>query len=489
VEYHYGRWADRVHPEDLPRVQETARRCIQEHTLLEVQYRIIWPDGSLHWVETKGVCLLDSHGKADRVIGVVTDITDRKAAEEELRRSRDELERIVLERTAALAETNRELQMEIQERMAAEEQLITSLEATHDLYENAPCGYHSLDADGVIVRINDTELRWLGYRRDEVIGKAKFSELLTPESRRAFQKSFSLLKEDGQVNDLVFEMVRKDGSILPVLLNASAVTDPDGNYVMSRSTVFDITERRKAEKEALHSAHLASIGELAAGVAHEINNPVNAVINYAQILVNKGDKQRKEYEFAGEIVKEGGRIATIVSSLLSFSRKSGDELLLVRMDEMLNAALTLMATQLQKDGIALKVTLPGGLPEIMAVPQQIQQVLLNLISNARYALNKKQQGPDSRKALEIRCDTEQKANGLMMRITFWDNGIGIPADILEKVTDAFFTTKPAKEGTGLGLSICSNIVMRHGGSLTISSEEGHYTEVAIVLPTAGRDTA
>jgi len=117
-----------------------------------------------------------------------------------------------------------------------------------DLYEHAPCGYHSLDADGVYVRVNDTELAWLGYARDEVIGTLKFRDLLTPASRRVFEQAFPKFKAEGEVRDVEFELCRKDGSVLPVSVSATAMFDADGRYVMSRSTLFDITERKQAEQ-------------------------------------------------------------------------------------------------------------------------------------------------------------------------------------------------------------------------------------------------
>lgn len=125
-----------------------------------------------------------------------------------------------------------------------------------DLYERAPCGYHSLDADGVFVRINDTELSWLGYARAEVIGTMKFRDLLTPESRKAFDDTVPKFKAQGEVKDIEFEMRRKDGSVLPVSLSATIVCDAAGRYVMSRSTVFDITERTLARQALRQSTEL-----------------------------------------------------------------------------------------------------------------------------------------------------------------------------------------------------------------------------------------
>jgi len=137
---------------------------------------------------------------------------------------------------------------------AFEEQLRGSSEEIQDLYEHAPCGYHSLDKEGIFIRINDTELQWLGYQREEIVGQKRFSDLLTVRSMQLFQKNFPRFQQQGWIKDLEFEMLRKDGTILPVLLSATAVTDKDGNYVRSRSTIFDISERKKIEA----SEHLLS---------------------------------------------------------------------------------------------------------------------------------------------------------------------------------------------------------------------------------------
>ncbi len=132
---------------------------------------------------------------------------------------------------------------------SAEDMIRKHAEEVEDLYNNAPCGYHSLDADGVIIRINDTELRWLGYARQEVVGKMKFTDLLTHAGLRFFHENFPRFKSQGWINNVEYEMVRRDGTKFPVLLNATAVKDADGNYVMSRSTVFDLSERKRVEEE------------------------------------------------------------------------------------------------------------------------------------------------------------------------------------------------------------------------------------------------
>jgi PAS domain S-box len=143
--------------------------------------------------------------------------------------------------------------VDIDESRRATEALRKSAEEVEDLYERSPCGYHSLNRDGTVIRINHTELQWLGYEWEEVVGKRRFSDLLTPASQEAFRRNYPAFKERGYVHNLEYEMRRKDGSVLPVLLSATAVTGPDGEYLMSRSTVHDISARKQAEQAVKES--------------------------------------------------------------------------------------------------------------------------------------------------------------------------------------------------------------------------------------------
>lgn len=139
------------------------------------------------------------------------------------------------------------IQNDISERIQSEHQLAASALEIQDLYDKAPCGYHSLGPDGTFIRINNTELAWLGYASDEVIGKLKFTDVITPRSQREFRRSFPRFKKVGHIEDLEFDLVSKDGNIRPVMISAIAIRDDDGNYVMSRSVVYDITDRKQIE--------------------------------------------------------------------------------------------------------------------------------------------------------------------------------------------------------------------------------------------------
>ena len=254
---------------------------------------------------------------------------------------------------------------------------------------------------------------------------------------------------------------------------------PSGEIV----TVYsDETEIKALQAESMRAAHLASIGELAAGVAHEINNPINSVINLAQVLINECATESLESDVAGRIIKEGNRIAGIVGSLLAFARARKGLKNPVNISEIMTETLALTEAQVQKDGIDLKLQVPKDLPFLIGHMQQIQQVFLNIINNARYALNRKYPGGHEGKILEILAETVTDDDRPWIRVTFRDRGIGIPIEIMENILDPFFTTKPAGVGTGLGLSIGHGIISDHGGKLKIESNEGEYTRVIIDLP-------
>jgi PAS domain S-box-containing protein len=186
---------------------------------------------------------------------IINDITARRQAEEALQRAHDELGERVRERTEDLRNTVEQLEREIEERRQTEEALARQVTLVQDLYNNAPCGYHSLDPEGTFVQINDTELAWLGYAREEVLGRMKFSDIVTADSLKLHQQTFPEFKARGWVRDVEYELIRRDGTVMPVSLSATAIRDEAGHFLMSRSTVFDMTERKRTE-EAIKQSEL-----------------------------------------------------------------------------------------------------------------------------------------------------------------------------------------------------------------------------------------
>jgi PAS domain S-box-containing protein len=201
---------------------------------------IIWIDMYLSRIEFNGMPAVQISS---------LDITDKKLAELEIKELNARLEEKIKNRTLELEITNSALKQEIIARDKAGRSLQEAFDEINDLYNNAPCGYHSLDKNGEFLKINDTELKWLGYTREEVINKLNIKDILTRESRDQFNINFPFFLQRGYVNDLEFVLARKDGSTFPVIISATAVKDKNGNFTMSRSTLFDVTELRKAKEE------------------------------------------------------------------------------------------------------------------------------------------------------------------------------------------------------------------------------------------------
>jgi len=250
----------------------------------------------------------------------------------------------------------------------------------------------------------------------------------------------------------------------------------------------DITQLKEAEANKLalearlrQTQKLESIGTLASGVAHEINNPLMAVMNYAELLsdIPAPEKIRRYTE---SIVREGQRVADIVKNLLSFARQDKEAHSLADIKDIVDASLTLIGAVLRKDQILMEVDVPEDLPKVTCRSQQIQQVLVNLFTNARDALNARYAGFDEDKRVSVVVRPFERNGSAWVRTTVEDHGIGIAEGRLARIFDPFYTTKRRDRGTGLGLSVSYGIVTEHRGELRVESEEGRYTRFHVDLP-------
>ncbi len=392
-----------------------------------------------------------------------------------------EMEQRVALRTAELADANNQLRGEIAERKKAEEGLRESESEARRLSRQF---YTLLDAIPDSITLLSPEMRIIWENRGSVTG-GKGAEAAgqlahprrfgtaAPCNGCPVARSFATGKVeccqrtvDGRTYDVkAFPLGSEDGPVESVLEIAA-----------------DVTENLTLQAEKMRAAHLASIGELAAGVAHEINNPINGIINYARMLANKSSAGGMENDVAERIVKEGRRIAGIVNSLLAFARDKKEAKRPVRVADILRESLTLTEAQIRKKGIKLRLDLPADLPEIIANQQQIQQVVINIINNAQYALEQKYTGEDADKILDINGAEIATEAGPFVRLSFRDHGIGIIPDVMGKIMNPFFSTKPVGEGTGLGLSISHGIVGDHGGRIDVKSAPGKFTMVLVDLP-------
>ncbi|MBI5566011.1 MAG: PAS domain S-box protein, partial [Chloroflexi bacterium] len=387
---------------------------------------------------------LSQSGRGQRLLlSIAVDVTDRKRVENEIRALNAELEQRVTDRTAELS----------------------------DLYNNAPCGYHSLDADGRFVRVNDTELTWLGYSRAEIVGGLKFADLLTPASVRTFQETFPAFKERGWISDLEFEMVRKDGSRLPVLLSATAVRDAAGHYLMSRSTIVDHTERHRAEEAMrLYQSRLeAAYRELEAfsySISHDLRAPLRALDGFSRILLedHASHLDAAAQRYLHIVRRNAQQMGQLIDDLLVFSRLSRQPLNKQPVD------LTALITQVLDDLRAaegdrsIEITI-GDLPPGQADLALLKQVLINLIANALKFTAKRTSA-----RIEIGCKIDASTPIYFVS----DNGAGFDMQYADKLFGVFQRLHRAEDyaGTGVGLAIVKRIIERHGGRVWADAREG-----------------
>jgi len=230
---------------------------------------------------------------------------------------------------------------------------------------------------------------------------------------------------------------------------------------------------------------MAAIGELAAGVAHEVNNPITGIINLAQLLLDDSEKESLQAELLDRIVQEGERIALITKNLLSFARESKNDNEPIGIVQVIRDSVSLVEHQCRKDGIRIITDYSADPCQVSGNFTQLQQVILNLLSNARFALNERYPESSPEKIIEISCTPFiMEDRKPVIQICIKDSGTGIPQGILKRLFEPFFTTKPSGKGTGLGLSISYGIVQDHGGIIKVDSIMHKYTKMIIELPSS-----
>jgi len=371
---------------------------------------------------------------------------------ERVKRHAEELERRVAERTADL------------------EAAKTALE---DLYNNAPCGYHSVDADGIIVRMNDTWLAWLGYSREEVVGKKRHADLMTPESAERFHnEAFPLFKRQGWLKEVEFEYVRRDGSTFPGSLQTSTIYDRDGRYLMSRTTVFDISARKRAEA-AVRELN-KELESFSYSVSHDLRAPLRAVDGYARML---------EEDYRGRLDDEGRRLlatvrgnaaqmARLIDDLLAFSRLGRKPITAAPVD--MSALAREVAAELAGEHPRAQMVV-GELPPAHGDRALLKQVWANLIGNA---LKYSAKGESPR--VEIGGRAAAGRNEYWVR----DNGVGFDMRYAAKLFGVFQRLHRAEEfvGTGVGLAIVQRVIARHGGEVRAEAKSGEGACFSFTLP-------
>ena len=380
---------------------------------------------------------------------------------------------------------------DISERKITEMTLRDSAKEIEDLYNHAPCGYQSLDRDGKILRMNDTQLTWLGFSAKEVLGK-HYSQFLSEESALTFERSFSEFIKKGRVDDLELELICKDGSYIPVLLSATAIKDEKGHFISSRATVYDIRKRKevvnqliKAKEEAERANQAKS--QFLAGMSHELRTPMNSILGFSQLMESDTDTPLSEEhrDYVGHILKSGRHLLELIDEVLDLSKIESGKMLIsmeaVDLGQTIQAILPLVERMASDRHITIENCYRENGIFAQVDLTRFKQVILNLLSNAiKY-------NRENGKVI-INCgDAGDK---------FWfsveDTGIGISEQNLQKIFQPFNrlgAEESAIEGTGIGLTITKRLVELMGGSIRVESEVGKGTKFFVELEKAKMETA
>jgi PAS domain S-box-containing protein len=357
-----------------------------------------------------------------------------------------------------------------------------------DLYDNAPCGYHSLDANGVFIHINQTELNWLGYSKEEVIGKMRLADLQESFSKEQFLEDFKNNLRGEGVRNLEMNLRRKDGSLLPVLINGTMIRDEKGGFRHTRTTLTDFSEQRKLLNELEKAREIAEKSvetkeRFMANMSHEIRTPMNALIGFTNLLERTELNERQE-EFVKTIKSAGGNLMTLINDLLDFSKIEAGMLRIEATTFDLNSLVqsleTLFKPKAQEKKVDFDVQVSRRIPEnVIGDPTRVSQIVVNLLSNAFKFTERGYVALTT----ELFDDNTDFAT---VKITVKDTGIGIENQELPRIFQRFQQaqddTTRLYGGSGLGLAIVKNLVEAMGGFVEADSKIGFGSTFSVILP-------
>jgi PAS domain S-box-containing protein len=415
---------------------------------------------------------------------IAHDITERKKAEDALRKANEQLEARITQRTVELTQLNRDLSIEISERKQAEKALLESQKRNRTIIESTIEGICILDAEGKTVFLNDQITMMLGYATEELIGKSLTDYMNIEEQIIALDKFENLRQGNKERYDAKFR--RKDGTDLWVIVSGNPIYDENGNFTGTLNIITDVTERKKLEDHLRESQKMQGIGQLAGGIAHEFNNILTIILGYANLTSNQLDKNDASYDYIKSIITASTRAADITHGLLAYSRKQIMIKKPVNINEKLSNTVKILSSLIGEE-IVIQAKLTEAPLSTLADSEQIERVFLILASNARDALQDKGGVLNiSSGIITVEADNRIrygfKQPGKYARITFTDTGAGMNETTKSRIFEPFFTTKEVGKGTGLGLSIAYGILDKHDGYIRCTSQPDQGTTFEIYLP-------
>ncbi len=379
-------------------------------------------------------------------------------------------------------------------------EVIEAEKSKNRLLDNIPgFAYRCLfDKDWTMLLISKAFEDITGYSTAEVIRNKEISynNIIAKEYREKIWEGFRLSISEFKEFAGEYEIIKKNGERIWVWEQGKGVYDEKGKLLFIEGLITDITKRKQDEAELSkiteenkfleenirNQQRIEAVAVLAGGVAHEINNPINGIMNYGQLIVDSASPNSAIKEYASEIIQETDRVSKIVKNLLKFAGKDLYTISSITAEDIINSTLSLIKSIMKKENISLKVKIERNLPEISCNSQQIQQVLMSILINSRENLSIKEDGQFKNKKINITCEKIEVDTGEFIKIMIEDNGSGIPESIHDRIFNPFFTTKSRAVAMGLGLSTSYKIIKNHNGNIYFETKENEYTRFFIELP-------
>jgi PAS domain S-box-containing protein len=367
-----------------------------------------------------------------------------------------------------LAWLNRNLEKMVEERT---QELSQSEEKYRRVFEGAMDIILLLGQEGQFIDINPAGIKALGYpSKEHLMAETNFNQIF--QTAADASQMLNRINRDGFCKDLECEIRRQDGTACTWLVSATATKGSDKGPTVYEIFAKDITERKKMEQQILKADRLASMGQLSAGVAHEVNNPLGLILGYTQLLLQDEPEETQRFKDLKIIEKHTKNCKKIVEDLLKFTRSSETRMQPFEVNELITEVVQVVEHQFESTHVTIGLEL-GDIPMCTGDEEKLKQVIMNLLMNAQQAI-------DGKGHILI-TTTHDRTKGETL-ITVTDTGAGMAPEILDKIFDPFFTTKPTGEGTGLGLSVSYGIVQEHGGEIRVESTPGSGTTFTVMLP-------
>ena len=469
--------------------RERLKKLLQDHgSVADFEFEMRRKDGEVRTVMESSIAVREASGAVTAFQGFVLDITERKRAEQEIRRRNREL--LVLN---SIAQT-------LTESMDLTDSLRRTLSQLSELFSLDTSSLYLFDDDGNKLRRVATVGQRSGYVRHlppaslqpELLQhiKSVHATFLSVQGLPLPPALLDALKKEGIVSAYIVVLWSKDRPLGGLVVGSRTPREfsaADVNLLIAvGSQISNATERallydearaayenlRRTQEQLLNSEKMAAVGQLISGVAHELNNPLTAILGYSQLLIGSGQVGPQGIEYTEKLYKQAQRTHRIVQNLLSFARQHKPERLVTRINHILEDTLALRDYDLRMSNIRIHLDLAQDLPEMAADPHQLQQVFLNMVNNAVDAIL--ESSTDGDLWVCTRHDTEK------VYVEFTDSGPGVQE--ASRVFDPFYTTKPVGKGTGLGLSICYGIVTEHGGTIKVRNLPQRGASFTIELP-------